>query len=105
MGSLRYGSEHLELDDRSLAHVQLAIVAKLRKHESFLLSWDVDPSRGSGRYSAWIDTGIPIVFRFDGSRPIAINRNWLDAMLERSYTVAGLEIMPERNHPDTSPDA
>lgn len=105
MGSLHYGSERLELDDRTLAHVQLVIVSKLRKNESFLLSWSVAPGRGSGRYSLWIDTGFPIMFRFEGSRVIRLNRAWLDAMMEHSYTVAGLELMPENEYPDTAPDA
>jgi hypothetical protein len=101
MGTLRYGSDHLELDDRTLAHVQVVVVAKLRKGEAFLLSWNVDPEKGSGRYALWMETGVPIVFRYEGSRPIRINRAWLDAMMERSYTLAGLDLMPEGEYPDT----
>jgi hypothetical protein len=96
-----YGTDHLELDDRTLAHVQVVVVAKLRKGEAFLLSWNVDPEKGSGRYALWMETGVPIVFRYEGSRPIRINRAWLDAMMERSYTLAGLDLMPEGEYPDT----
>jgi hypothetical protein len=102
MGTLRYGSDHLELDDRTLAHLQVVVVSKLRKNEAVLLSWNVDPGKGSGRYALWIETGIPIVFRYDGSRSIRINRAWLDAMMERSYTLAGLDLMPEIEHPEAS---
>lgn len=104
MGTLRYGTESLELEDRTLAHVQLVVVSKLRKGEGFLLSWTIDPSQGSGRFSLWVESGVPIVFRFTGSRPIAINRTWLEAMLDRSYTVAGLELMPESDYPEVSSD-
>jgi hypothetical protein len=100
MGTLRYGSDHLELDDRTLAHLQVVVVSKLRKGEAFLLSWNAEPGRGSGRYALWVETGIPIVFRYDGSRPIRINRAWLDAMMERSYTLAGLDLMPETEYPE-----
>jgi hypothetical protein len=100
VGSLQYGNERFEMDDRTLAHVQLVIVAKLRKQESFLLSWTVDPGHGSGRVSAWIDCGLPIAFRFDGSRPIRINRVWLDAMMDRSFSLQGLEVPAEADHPE-----
>jgi len=105
LGTLRYGSDTVSIDDRTLAHLQVVIVAKLRKNESFLLSGTIDPAHGSGRYAAWIDSGVPIFFRFDGSRPIAINRAWIEAMMDRSYTIAGLDVMPESEHPDTSVDA
>jgi hypothetical protein len=100
MGTLRYGSDHLELDDRTLAHLQVVVVSKLRKGEAFLLSWNAQPEQGSGRYALWVETGIPIVFRYDGSRPIRINRAWLDSMMERSYTLAGLDLMPETDYPE-----
>lgn len=93
------------MDDRLLAHLQMVIGAKLRKGEAFLLSGAIDPERGSGRYAAWIDSGIPIFFRFEGSRPVAINRVWLEAMLDRSYTIAGLEVMPESEYLDKTVEA
>ncbi|MDD9151372.1 hypothetical protein PUY80_02190 [Plantibacter flavus] len=102
MGTLRYGNEALELEDRTLAHVQMVVVSKLRKGEAFLLSWTIDPAHGSGRYAIWIETGVPIVFRFTGSRPVALNRTWLQAMLDRTYTPAGLELMPETDYPELS---
>jgi hypothetical protein len=105
VGYLQYSFEQFNIDDRTLAHVQLVIVARLRKNEAFVLSWGVDPAHGSGRRALWIDRHIPIVFQFDGSRRIQINRRWLDAMMQRSYAVSGLELMPEGEHPDTSPDA
>lgn len=105
MGSLRYGADQIPIDDRTLAHLQLVIVAKLRKGEAFLLTSTIDPAQGSGRFAAWIDSGVPIFFRFEGSRPISINRAWLEAMIDRSYTTTGLEIMPESEHPETIPDA
>jgi len=103
VGTLRYGPDQLPFDDRTLAHLQVVIVAKLRKNESFLLTGVSDPSRGCGRYAAWIDCGVPIFFRYDGSRPVSINRCWLDAMLEHSYKVTGLEVMPESECGETLP--
>ncbi|MGG7507494.1 hypothetical protein [Plantibacter sp. YIM 135249] len=81
--------------------MQLVIVSKLRKAEPFLLSWNVGVDQGSGQVAMWIETGIPLAFHYDGSRQITLNRAWLNAMIERSYTTAGLELMPESDHPDT----
>ncbi|MGK9149344.1 hypothetical protein KXS11_17040 [Plantibacter flavus] len=101
MGHLVYGHDKFEIEDRLLAHLQHVIVAKLRKQEAFLCSWTVEPAQGSGQIAIWIDAGLPLTFRFDGSRPISINRTWLNAMVERSYTTAGLELMPESEYPET----
>ncbi|MGG7463292.1 hypothetical protein [Plantibacter sp. YIM 135347] len=96
MGALIYGSgPALELEDRTLAHVQRVIVAKLRKREPFQLGWAIDPQHGAGRISLWIDAGVPISFRYRGSRPIEINRSWIERMLEQSYTLDGLDVHEE----------
>lgn len=86
------------MDDRILAHVQLLIVAKLRKQERFLLSWQIDPRQGSGRQSIWVDAGVPIGFRFAGSRSIQINQGWLEHLIDQSYTVGGAEITNEEEY-------
>lgn len=96
MGTLTYGyGPGLELDDRTLAHVQRVVVAKLRKREPFQLGWTIDPQSGAGRVSLWIDAGVPISFRFRGSRHIEINRTWVERMIEQSYTLDGLDVQPE----------
>jgi hypothetical protein len=43
----------------------------------------------------WIHPTIPIAFKFFGSRPPAINREWVDEMMLSANTPAGLHIMPE----------
>lgn len=105
MGQLQYASERFVMNDRTLAHVQLVIVTKLRKNEPFVLSWVPGPVDGSGRKALWIDRGIPLVFQFEGSRRIHINRRWVKAMVSRSFLPNGLELMPEGDHPDTAADA
>ena len=43
MGMLVYGfnGESYEFDDRTSSHLKIAIVTKLRRHEAFLLSWEI----------------------------------------------------------------
>lgn len=94
MGYLNYGGTlEYEFDDRTLAHLRVAIAAKLRRRECFLMSWTNPPERGSGRVSIWIAPDIPLAFRFAGSRPPQIDREWI-AVLERlSNTPGGLLVL------------
>ncbi|MBO0982699.1 hypothetical protein [Rathayibacter sp. SD072] len=104
MGQLIYGPGTVyEMDDRTLAHVKLALTAKLRRQESFLLSWPISVDEGSGRASLWIAPSIPLQFQFSGSRPPAINRAWIVAMLETSHNDRGLVIVPEADLDRISP--
>ncbi len=96
MGNLVYGSAvEYEFDDRVLAHLKIAIVTKLRLQESFLLNWVLPTERGSGRMSIWISPGIPLEFRFSGSRPPELNKVWLDALARSSHGIRGMIVMRE----------
>jgi hypothetical protein len=50
---MSYGAHEyaVEVDDRALAHLKMVMVAKLRRHEPFLLSWENSAAKGSGRES------------------------------------------------------
>lgn len=102
MGFLLYGgTQEYEFDDRTLAHLKVAITMKLRRQECFLMSWVNSAERGSGRVSIWLTPNIPIVFRFSGSRPPQLNKQWLDALSEHASTPRGLIVVPEdstQNH-------
>ena len=98
MGYLLYGnSAEYEFDDRVLAHLKACIGAKLRRKESFFLSWANPTERGSGRLSLWVSPNIPLIFRFAGNRPAELNRMWVDVMLESSHSVRGLIVMSEKD--------
>lgn len=96
MGFLIYGgSQEYEFEDRTLAHVKVAITMKLRQQESFLMSWTNPPERGSGRVSLWLSPTIPLAFRFSGSRAPTLNRVWLDVLNDFSNTPRGLLVLSE----------
>jgi len=96
MGYLIYGpGAEYEIEDRTLSHLKVAIVAKLRLQESFLVNWVVRPEDGSGRVSIWVAPFIPLQFRFSGSRPPELNRTWLEAMSLSSHGARGMLVMPE----------
>ena len=96
MGYLIYGNgAEYELDDRVLAHLKVAIAAKLRIQESFLINWSIPASEGSGRVSLWISPSIPLQFRFSGGKAPELNRIWIDALARSSQGVRGMMVMAE----------
>ncbi len=51
MGYIKHGGRDYEFEDRLLAHLQLVIGQKLKKQESFFLSWSKPHDQGEGRVS------------------------------------------------------
>lgn len=94
MGALIYDGNEVEFDDRLLAHLHVAIVQKLRHGESFVLSWRERNDTG-GRSSLWLHPSIPLYFRFSGSKPPTLNREWVHALVMSSNSPHGLVVMPE----------
>ncbi|TFD80802.1 hypothetical protein [Cryobacterium psychrophilum] len=96
MGILKYGcySEY-EFDDRPLAHLQVVIVAKLRRHEGFLFCWTEGREHGGGRNCVWLDPHIPLSFRYQGGRTPTINFEWVDTLMKSANTAAGMVLFPE----------
>jgi hypothetical protein len=96
LGTLIYGpsATEIEFDDRTLAHLRIVIVTKIRNREPFSLSWSVDLKRGSGRETLWIHPSIPLRFRFSDPRPQPVNRAWLQELLTAANS-GDLTLTPE----------
>src|ERR1700712_1733656 len=92
MGILMYGGPRTEIhfDDRALTHLQIVITAKLRRQESFVFSWTDAADIGSGRSSIWLDPSSTLFYRFFGSRVPAINRAWIDQLMDSANSGSGL---------------
>lgn len=96
MGHLAYaGLAEYEFEDRALAHLKVAIGMKLRRQESFFISWTKPADEGSGRFSIWVSPSTPLVFRFAGSRAPELNRVWIDVLSSLSHTPRGLIMISE----------
>lgn len=67
MGKLEYNSSRpaIEIEDAVLAHVKIVIGTKLRRNESFMMTWLSKPDASSGRLTIWVHPAIPLVFEFD----------------------------------------
>jgi hypothetical protein len=96
MGHLTYNtSTRTDIDDRALAHLQIVMVGKLRRKESFAFSWKRPAAEGDGRLTAWIAPEIPLLFTYNGGRQPAINKTWVEALMFTANTSAGLHLVPE----------
>jgi hypothetical protein len=97
MGSLLYGASMVEVtfEDRVLAHLQVVMSAKLRRGETFFFTWLDDPAIGGARNAAWISPATPLYFRYSGSRPPALNREWLEQLAISAGSNEGLVLQNE----------
>ncbi|WP_029145013.1 hypothetical protein [Microbacterium luticocti] len=96
MGRFIYeGSVHTEIEDRALAHLQIVVMDKLRRSESFAFTWTDDASLGSGRTVVWLNAQSNIVFKFYGSRMPKLNRVWLETLAVEANSIGGLRLLPE----------
>jgi hypothetical protein len=100
VGKVVYDAAGLSFDieDRTLAHLRLVFMNKLRRGEPFMFHFPVGD--GSGSRTLWIHPSIPLVFHFYGSRPPHVNRRWIDALMHEASSPNGLTVIAE---PD--PDA
>ncbi|MFF2371815.1 ATP-dependent DNA ligase [Agromyces sp. NPDC058110] len=92
MGTLVYnGTGSIPIDDRLLAHLQVVIIDKLRRQESFPFSWEV-----AGRESTvWFGPSIALEFVYAGNRSPLLNRAWLNQLAAAASSNAGLSALPE----------
>jgi hypothetical protein len=96
MGKFVYeGAVKVDFDDRTLAHLQFVISAKLRRGEPFAFTWKDDTSIGDGRTTVWIHPRCALVYKYYGSRRPRINAAWVDALSYTANSPAGLQLVPE----------
>ncbi|ROQ41608.1 hypothetical protein EDF46_0990 [Frondihabitans sp. PhB188] len=97
MGYLVYNSERLDLqiEDRTLAHLQIVIINKLRKNESFAFSWMDSRESGDGRSTIWVTPASGLHFKFAGSRMPEISAAWLQVLYEAAGSGRGLYVVDE----------
>lgn len=106
MGKFFYGAavNSFDIDDRTLAHLRIVMMNKLRRSESFMFHLAL--SDGGGSRSFWINPAIPIQFHFFGGRTPRINRVWVEELMDAASGPKGLGITPEPPDPmmETPPE-
>jgi hypothetical protein len=83
MGTLEYNSSRppIDVDDETLAHLKIVIGTKLRRHESFMMTW-LPEKNPAGRLTIWMHPSIPLVFAFDDSSLAALDPTRIERMME-----------------------
>ncbi|MCU1557734.1 MAG: ATP-dependent ligase [Microbacteriaceae bacterium] len=86
MGHLLYGfpAESIDLDDRTLAHLQIVVGSKLRRSENFWIEFVHGVDEGGGREVIWIDHAIPLLFRYVSAHHPETDQDWVDELVAQS---------------------
>jgi hypothetical protein len=103
MGTLFYADQAIEMDDRTLSHLKIAVVTKLRRGESFTLSWVHPDDAPIGRTTIWMHESIPLRFEFDEAEAPVLDRDWIEAILRSSNTTGGIQLTAESMDTGESP--
>lgn len=97
MGLLYYGNNGytVEIDDRALTHLKIAVLTLLRAGKSVAFCFDRPVSQGSGRETLWISPSTELRFRFNGTRSPWVNELWLRSIMTTADSDTGLRLVAE----------
>lgn len=97
MGELYYGNspEPIVIEDRALAHLKVVIATKLRRNESFTLSWKYPVDDTPGRTTVWLHPSIPLRFVFHEVDAPELSSEWISAMAHSANTSGGIILVDE----------
>jgi len=97
MGMIYYGAdtEPIYVADRALAHLKVVIATKLRRNESFTLSWQHPEGEAPGRSTIWLHPSIPLRFVFDEPEPPKLAPEWIAAMANSANSSGGITLVEE----------
>ncbi|MBD7958185.1 hypothetical protein H9651_11090 [Microbacterium sp. Sa4CUA7] len=109
MGIMFYGGETpIRIEDRALAHLKVVVATKLRRGESFTLSWRHADDAPRGRSTIWVHPSIPLRFVFDDPEPATLSREWIEELASSANSSGGIMLVSEHldeEAPDPLPEA
>ncbi|MEU4015868.1 hypothetical protein AB0E56_11450 [Microbacterium sp. NPDC028030] len=97
MGSLYYGDAQtpIQIEDRALAHLKVVIATKLRRNESFTLSWRHPDGEAPGRSTLWLHPSIPLRFVFQEPESPELSRRWIEELAHSASSTGGITLVEE----------
>ncbi len=103
MGTLYYGDSRtpIGIEDRALTHLKVVLTTKLRRNESFTLSWQHAAGEPRGRETLWMHPTIPLRFVFNETERPELSRRWIEQLMRSANSTGGVELLPENL--DTGP--
>jgi hypothetical protein len=104
VGTIYYGggAMPIHIEDRALAHLKVVIATKLRRDESFTVSWTHPDDQPRGRSTIWLHPSIPLRFVFDDPEPTQLSRDWIEELANSASSTGGILLVAE--HFDTGPE-
>lgn len=101
MGTIFYGGSAtpIQIEDRALAHLKVVIATKLRRNESFTLSWRHPDDEPRGRTTIWLHPAIPLRFVFDDPEPAELSREWIAELANSANSSGGIALIAEQIEP------
>jgi hypothetical protein len=107
VGLLFYGSDPkpAEIPDRVLAHLKLVATTKLRRGESFTVTWHHPTELNEGRTSIWVQPAIPLRFVFDESESAPLDSEYLQELSNAANSTNGMYLDLEEERDRTGPTA
>ena len=104
MGLLYYGADTTptEIPDRLLAHIKVVMATKLRRNESFTLSWRHPDNAAAGRTTLWLQPSIPLRFVFENPEPETLDPELLRELATMANSSGGVSLSWEA---ETAPEA
>ena len=97
MGSLYYGDTQtpIQIEDRALAHLKVVIATKLRRNESFTLSWRHPEGDAPGRSTLWLHPSIPLRFVFEEAETPELSRRCIEELAHSANSSGGITLVEE----------
>lgn len=107
MGTIYYGGAEtpIYIEDRALAHLKVVIATKLRRAESFTVSWQHPDDQPRGRTTIWLHPSIPLRFVFDEPEPPQLSRQWIEELAQSAASSNGILLLAENIDVEPSPDS
>jgi len=92
-----YGDDNtaLEFEDRALAHLKVVIATKLRRGESFTITWTHRDGEEPGRSTIWLSPSIPLRFVFDDPEPATLSPQYLEKLAASANSSGGIMLVAE----------
>ncbi|MDQ1085001.1 MULTISPECIES: hypothetical protein [Microbacterium] len=93
MATLFYGSDTapISLPDRLMGYIKVIASTKLRRGESFTLTWTGTEDEG-GRSTIWLQPAIPLRFVFQSTEPEQLVGEYLRTLADQANAASGLVI-------------
>ncbi len=93
MATLFYGSDTapISLPDRLMGYIKVIASTKLRRGESFTLTW-TGVEGETGRSTIWLQPSIPLRFVFNSPEPEQLVGDYLRTLADQANAASGLVV-------------